>query len=128
MFRYGTSKIFRLPLHVLKLSNLSERISFYTSTTHQTLPLPQCNVLMLLLPFSQMDVLEFTGYGANTIKKFKISPDAFVQMALQLAVFKMTGTLRLCGATIMLQKLSQEFVVEGENFLHFPVHIPTCVG
>ncbi|CBN79817.1 Carnitine/choline O-acyltransferase [Ectocarpus siliculosus] len=41
----------------------------------------------------EMDVLEFTGYGANTIKKFKISPDAFVQMALQLAVFKMTGEM-----------------------------------
>lgn len=39
----------------------------------------------------QMDVLEFAGYGANTIKTFKVSPDAFVQMALQLGVFKMTG-------------------------------------
>ena len=41
-----------------------------------------------------MNVLEFTGYGANTIKTFKISPDAFVQMALQLGVFKMTGTMQ----------------------------------
>lgn len=39
----------------------------------------------------QMNVLEFTGYGASGIKTFKVSPDAFVQMALQLAVFKMTG-------------------------------------
>ncbi|CAM9514964.1 unnamed protein product, partial [Hapterophycus canaliculatus] len=39
----------------------------------------------------EMNVLEFTGYGVNTIKGFKISPDAFVQMALQLGVFKMTG-------------------------------------
>lgn len=51
--------------------------------------------LNLFVYLSQMDVLEFTGYGATTIKKFKISPDAFVQMALQLGVFKMTGTLRL---------------------------------
>lgn len=41
-----------------------------------------------------MNVLEFMGYGANTIKTFKISPDAFVQMALQLAVFKMTGIVQ----------------------------------
>lgn len=40
-----------------------------------------------------MNVLEFTGYGASGIKTFKVSPDAFVQMALQLAVFKMTGGL-----------------------------------
>ncbi|CAM9494923.1 unnamed protein product, partial [Laminaria digitata] len=39
----------------------------------------------------QMQVLEFTGYGASGIKTFKVSPDAFVQMALQLAIFKMTG-------------------------------------
>eukprot|EP00903_Cladosiphon_okamuranus_P010710 g10122.t1 len=39
----------------------------------------------------EMNVLEFTGYGANTIKTFKVSPDAFVQMTLQLGVFKMTG-------------------------------------
>lgn len=38
-----------------------------------------------------MKVLEFNGYGASGIKAFKVSPDAFVQMALQLAVFKMTG-------------------------------------
>ena len=46
-------------------------------------------------PCVQMKVLEFTGYGASGIKTFKVSPDAFVQMALQLAVFKMTGWL-LC--------------------------------
>lgn len=38
-----------------------------------------------------MDVLAFTGYGGDVIKTFKTSPDAFVQMALQLGVFKMTG-------------------------------------
>lgn len=40
---------------------------------------------------AQLNVLAFTGYGGDVIKTFKISPDAFVQMALQLAVFKMTG-------------------------------------
>lgn len=68
-----------------------------------------------------MDVLEFTGYGANTVKKFKFSPDAFVQMALQLAVFKMTGNK-------ILQRSSQASVVEGENTPTFPAHIPKCVG
>ena len=53
----------------------------------------------------QMDVLEFAGYGANTIKTFKVSPDAFVQMALQLGVFKMTGIPQTtCSATKQQEK------------------------
>lgn len=39
----------------------------------------------------QLNVLSYDGYGADVIKTFKMSPDAFAQMALQLAVFKMTG-------------------------------------
>lgn len=35
----------------------------------------------------------FPGYGSDLIKTFKMSPDGFVQMALQLAIFKMTGTV-----------------------------------
>ena len=42
-----------------------------------------------------MEVFEFHHFGADKIKTFNISPDAFVQMALQLGVFKMTGDL--CG-------------------------------
>ncbi|CAN0248656.1 unnamed protein product, partial [Discosporangium mesarthrocarpum] len=38
-----------------------------------------------------VEVLMFPGYGSSTIKKFKMSPDGFVQMAIQLAVFYMTG-------------------------------------
>ena len=34
-------------------------------------------------------VLEFSGYGKGAIKKFKCSPDAWVQMVIQLAYFKM---------------------------------------
>ncbi|KAJ3213079.1 Carnitine O-acetyltransferase mitochondrial [Dinochytrium kinnereticum] len=36
------------------------------------------------------------GYGKNLIKKFQVSPDAFAQMAIQLAYFKMYGK---CSAT-----------------------------
>lgn len=51
-----------------------------------------------MLCWEQMIVAEFTGYGANAIKNFKMSPDAFAQMALQLGVFKMTGWSRLITA------------------------------
>ena len=36
-------------------------------------------------------VLDFQGYGKGAIKKFKCSPDAWVQMVIQLAYFKMYG-------------------------------------
>lgn len=39
-------------------------------------------------------VFQFFGYGKSLIKKFKVSPDAYVQMMMQLAYFKLTGTVR----------------------------------
>lgn len=49
------------------------------------------SLVSLRLNPHKMEVFEFHGYGIDEIKRFKISPDAFVQMALQLGVFKMTG-------------------------------------
>ena len=37
---------------------------------------------------------QYFGFGKEDIKLFKISPDSFVQMLIQLAYFKYTGTLR----------------------------------
>ncbi|PWN47493.1 acyltransferase ChoActase/COT/CPT [Violaceomyces palustris] len=39
----------------------------------------------------ELSILEFQGYGKGAIKKFKCSPDAWVQMVIQLAYFKMYG-------------------------------------
>lgn len=39
-------------------------------------------------------VWQFHGLGKDQIKKFKVSPDAFMQLLLQLAYYKYTGTLR----------------------------------
>jgi len=44
----------------------------------------------------QMRVLDFRHFGKNTIKMFKVSPDSFVQMALQFAFYR---THRVPGAT-----------------------------
>jgi carnitine O-acetyltransferase len=38
-------------------------------------------------------VLRYKGYGKNRMKKFKLSPDAYVQMSFQLAYYRMYGTL-----------------------------------
>lgn len=42
----------------------------------------------------QLAVQAYQGYGKGLIKKFKCSPDAFVQMIIQLAYFKMYGKSR----------------------------------
>merc|ERR1719245_738006 len=44
----------------------------------------------------QMRVLDFKHFGKNTIKMFKVSPDSFVQMALQFAFYR---THKVPGAT-----------------------------
>ncbi|MDB1123496.1 choline/carnitine O-acyltransferase [Vibrio algarum] len=40
---------------------------------------------------TQTRVLSFTQFGKNQIKEFGVSPDAFVQLALQLAEYKLYG-------------------------------------
>lgn len=42
----------------------------------------------------QLQVQAYQGYGKGLIKKFKCSPDAYVQMIIQLAYFKMYGKNR----------------------------------
>ncbi|PHH74084.1 hypothetical protein CDD80_3327 [Ophiocordyceps camponoti-rufipedis] len=42
----------------------------------------------------QLAVQAYQGYGKNLIKQFKCSPDAYVQMMIQLAYFKMFGKNR----------------------------------
>lgn len=39
-------------------------------------------------------IFQYYGYGKNLIKQFKVSPDAYVQMLMQLAYYKLTGKVR----------------------------------
>lgn len=39
-------------------------------------------------------IFHFHGYGKNLIKQFKVSPDAYVQMLMQLSYYKLTGKTR----------------------------------
>ncbi|ODV97482.1 hypothetical protein PACTADRAFT_47393 [Pachysolen tannophilus NRRL Y-2460] len=41
-----------------------------------------------------LEVWQYFGLGKNLIKKFKISPDAFIQMLIQLGFYKMTGVCK----------------------------------
>ncbi|XP_041672505.1 choline O-acetyltransferase-like [Cheilinus undulatus] len=49
--------------------------------------------LQRLVDNLDMDVFKFNKYGKEFIKKQKMSPDAFIQVALQLAFFKCHGRL-----------------------------------
>ncbi|CAI5738147.1 unnamed protein product [Hyaloperonospora brassicae] len=40
-----------------------------------------------------LKVISYTDYGKGLIKKFRVSPDAFIQMALQLAYYRNSGTI-----------------------------------
>ncbi|KAJ1659040.1 Carnitine O-acetyltransferase mitochondrial [Dispira simplex] len=40
----------------------------------------------------QLRVLAYSGYGKNLIKRFRMSPDSYVQMLMQLAYYRMYGT------------------------------------
>lgn len=60
----------------------------------------RANVALAQAQFAQVlasldhETFQFHGYGKNLIKKFKVSPDAYVQMMMQLAYYKLTGKVR----------------------------------
>lgn len=68
--------------------------------TFQTSPEIQRSVELAKRQFKEaidphdLRVCNYQGYGKGLIKKFKSSPDAYVQMIIQLAYFKMYGQCR----------------------------------
>lgn len=52
------------------------------------------NVALKLLNDVDLKILMFTGYGKGFMKKCRVSPDAFIQMVLQLAYYRDAG--RFC--------------------------------
>ena len=56
---------------------------------------------------TQTRVLNFSQFGKNQIKKFNISPDAFVQIAMQLAEYKLYGKCYSAYEAIMTRAFLQ---------------------
>jgi len=55
----------------------------------------------------EVAVWQFNEYGKETIKKFKVSPDAFVQMLFQLAYYRMHGRVRPVYEAATTRKFAQ---------------------
>ncbi|KAJ1660086.1 Carnitine O-acetyltransferase mitochondrial [Dispira simplex] len=52
-------------------------------------------------------VLEYDNYGKDSIKKLRCSPDAYVQMAIQLAYYRFHGTCRATYESAATKKYSR---------------------
>ncbi|RPA74455.1 acyltransferase ChoActase/COT/CPT [Ascobolus immersus RN42] len=55
----------------------------------------------------ELAVLQYPGYGKGLIKKFRSSPDAYVQMLIQLAYYKMYGVSRPTYESAATRKFAQ---------------------
>ncbi|KAI3405314.1 CAT2 [Candida oxycetoniae] len=63
-------------------------------------PTTRANISSAIAKFNETiashdeEIFQHYGYGKGLIKKFKTSPDAYVQMLMQLAYYKLTGKVR----------------------------------
>jgi carnitine O-acetyltransferase len=59
-----------------------------------------------LISKEDLKVVNFEGYGKALIKKLQVSPDAFAQMAIQLAYYKMYGVCKPTYESAQTRKVS----------------------
>ncbi|XP_024141426.1 choline O-acetyltransferase [Oryzias melastigma] len=86
------------PPEMVKSSSIRElpppkRLQWKSDHQIQALIEAAGNRLQRLVNNLDMDVFTFKAYGKEYIKKQKVSPDAFIQVAMQLAFFKCRGRL-----------------------------------
>lgn len=92
----------------------------------ETIPVALANMKQFVAK-TESSVLNFNHFGADVIKKLKFSPDAFVQMAYQIAYYRMTNnvqsTYESCnmkgfyhGRTETIRSVSTESKIMCENF------------
>ncbi|CAZ82201.1 unnamed protein product [Tuber melanosporum] len=86
-----------------------------------------------------LKVLAYLGYGKGLIKKFKCSPDAYVQMVIQLAYYKMYGKNRptyesaatrkfQVGRTETCRTVSEESVAWCKSMMDPDTDPKTCIS
>ncbi|MGF1682496.1 choline/carnitine O-acyltransferase [Photobacterium minamisatsumaniensis] len=81
---------------------------------------------------TQTQVLDFTQFGKNQIKQFGVSPDAFVQLALQLAEHKLYGKCYSAYEAVMTRaflygRIDVLYTVSPESMLFIQnIRNPDC--
>uniref|UniRef100_A0A8C1FQV4 Choline O-acetyltransferase n=2 Tax=Cyprinus carpio carpio TaxID=630221 RepID=A0A8C1FQV4_CYPCA len=86
------------PSKLVRAASMSElpaprRLRWKCSPDIQTFLMASADKLQRLVKNLDMNVSKFTGYGKEFIKKQKMSPDAYVQVALQLTFYRCHGRL-----------------------------------
>jgi len=94
-----------------------ERLEFYLNDELRKVIKSTSNQLGDFISNTQIRVLDFDKFGKDLIKTFKISPDAFVQLALQLAQYKLYGRCYSSYEAVMTRK-----------FLHGRIEVMYCVS
>ncbi len=87
-----------------KLKEKPERLDFTINDEIKKTISEATEELSNIILNQETRVLVFDEFGTNQIKTFKISPDAFVQLALQLAQFKLFGSCNSAYEAVMTRK------------------------
>lgn len=94
-----------------------ERISFELNEEMKLLVQKRAEQLDEYISEFEVRVLKFNHFGKNLIKTFRVSPDAFVQIAFQLAQYKLFGRCYSSYEAVMARK-----------FLHGRIEVSHCIS
>ncbi|KAK6885521.1 Carnitine O-acetyltransferase, mitochondrial [Candida tropicalis] len=76
--RFGNAELLTFDINPTTRANIKDAIAKFDKT----------------IAAHDEEIFQHYGYGKGLIKKFKVSPDAYVQLMMQLAYFKYTGKIR----------------------------------
>lgn len=89
----------------VSLFAVPEQLRFHLEGMRAAIQLAEHRVDQLIQKH-EVQVLAYAGYGKHLIKQFGVSPDAFVQLALQWAYWKMYGTCKPTYETAQTRKFA----------------------
>ncbi|KAI5962123.1 CAT2 [Candida pseudojiufengensis] len=85
---------------IQEISSVTPKVGKADILSFDINPTTRSNIASAILKFNETiaahdeEIFQHYGYGKGLIKKFKCSPDAYVQMLMQLAYYKLTGKVR----------------------------------